>query len=56
MHFRQIYLFIIITGLFISGCQKLTTDPELIQICKRETDLKPAKPPGLHEVVKSRDL
>ncbi len=27
MHFRQIYLFIIITGLFISGCQKLTTDP-----------------------------
>ena len=27
MHFRQIYLFLIITGLFISGCQKLTTDP-----------------------------
>jgi hypothetical protein len=27
MHFRQIYLFIIITGLFISGCQKLITDP-----------------------------
>ena len=27
MHFRQIYLLIILTLIFITGCQKLTTDP-----------------------------
>ncbi len=27
MHFRQIYFFIIILGLIITGCEKLTTDP-----------------------------
>ena len=27
MHFRQIYLFIFITGLIITGCEKITTDP-----------------------------
>ena len=45
-----------VLNIIVNELKKLTTDPELIQICKRETDLKPAKPPGLHEVVKSRDL
>ena len=27
MHFRQLYFFIIIIGLIITGCEKLTTDP-----------------------------
>ena len=45
-----------VLNIIVNELKKLTTDPELIKICKRDADLKPAKPPGLHEVVKSRDL